>query len=114
MLTAGFRLHRELGTPERGYQYSLKRHGIKTDIFFYYADRDARYHAAWHRRRPIRYAYWLFDLALIEFRDEMFHAPDDPERFLVTKYGPTWRKPVAEWDWAWGPTNAAPWEDACA
>jgi hypothetical protein len=109
LVRAGFRVHRRFGAPKRGYQWSLKRHKIKTDVFFYYTDRHGRYHAAWQKKQPIRYSYWRFDLAPIEFMGEAFLAPDDPERFLMTKYGPGWREPVTEWDWAWGPRNATAW-----
>jgi len=106
---AGFRLHRIYGTPARGYQLSLKRHKIKTDVFFYYRDPQGRYHAAWQKGQPIRYRYWDFGLAPIQFLGLRFLVPDDPERFLRTKYGEVWRTPQVEWDWAWGPANASAW-----
>jgi hypothetical protein len=114
MQAAGFSLHRQFGTLARGFQYSFKRHDIKTDVFFYYRGRDEHYHAAWFRGQPIRYAYRPFDLAPLELLGETFLAPDDPERFLEAKYGLEWRTPVMDWDWAWGPRNATSWEAVTA
>jgi hypothetical protein len=110
MTSAGFAPWKSYGTPERGFQLSFKRHGIKLDVFFYYiGERLTRFHAAWLKDTPIRYTYPPFSLAPVSFLGETFLAPDDPVRFLVTKYGLDWRTPVTPWDWAWGPKNATPW-----
>lgn len=112
MQRRGFRVRRIFGSPGRGFQIAFRRLGVKLDMFFYYTDERGRYHAAWKQGEPIRYGYWHFDLAPIGLMGRTFLAPDDPERFLVTKYGPDWREPVTEWDWAWGPKNATAWVDA--
>ena len=105
----GFNLHKVYGDLDRGLQYSFKRRKIKLDLFFYYDDGDVVYHAAWKNGQPIRYPYARFDLKRLAFRGAVFWAPADPVRFLETKYGPEWRTPVKEWDWAWGPKNAEAW-----
>jgi hypothetical protein len=109
---AGFTFRKQYGTASRGLEYSFRRHDIKLDLFFYYTDDRGRFHAAWKKRRPIRYRYPLFHLAPLEFMGETFMAPEDPETFLVAKYGPRWRTPVVDWDWAWGPANAERWVEA--
>lgn len=110
MLAAGFRHHRTFGTPDRGLEYSLKRGNVKLDLFFYYEDGDVVYHAAWKDGHPIRYPYPRFTLKRLVFKGRKFWAPSDPVAFLETKYGPAWRTPVTDWDWAWGPKNAEPWK----
>ena len=109
MKRAGFRIGKRFGAPGRGLEYAFRRHAIKLDVFFYYSDEAGSFHAAWKNGQPIRYSYWPFGLAPVEFMGETFLAPDDPERFLATKYGPDWRTPVTDWDWAWGPANAGRW-----
>lgn len=107
--TVGFVHRKTYGTVGRGLEYSFRRSGIKLDTFFYYRDGARVYHAAWLAGTPIRYEYPAFDLAPLTFRGEQFLAPQDPEAFLVAKYGPDWRVPVTQWDWAWGPRNAREW-----
>lgn len=108
---AGFLHRKTFGTMERGLELSFRRHWIKLDVFFYYRDAVGRYHAAWPSDGvPIRYRYDDFSLALLPFLFSVFLAPADPERFLVTKYGPEWRTPVTVWDWRWDPRNATPWD----
>lgn len=109
MVQAGFKVGRVFGTIDKGLELSFRRHKIKLDLFFYYSDDNTRYHAAWPKNQePIKYTYWKFDLKPVVFLSHTFLAPDDPERFLTTKYG-DWKTPVEVWDWAWGPKNATPW-----
>lgn len=109
----GFVVKRALGTPERGFQWKFKRHGVKVDVFLYYLHDGMRYHAAWSQNLtvPIRYDYPAFGLDRLTFCDRPFWAPEDPKAFLSRKYG-EWETPVADWDWAWGPKNAQAWVDA--
>lgn len=109
---AGFVAIRQYGRLDRGYEIRFKRHRIKLDVFLYYLAAGVRFHASWPKAGPIRYTYPAFDLAPIRFQDREYMAPADPEAFLVRKYGPDWRQPVVEWDWAWGPKNAEPWVTA--
>jgi hypothetical protein len=109
---AGIPHLRTYGTLERGLQYAFRARAVKVDLFFYYADAAGYFHAAWKDDQPIRYGYPPFSLAPLTFLGRPFLAPADPERFLRTKYGPDWRRPVKDWDWAWGPRNAVPWADA--
>lgn len=111
MERAGFYVSRVHGTPARGYQLTFRRDGIKVDLFCYYTDARGMYHAAWQKKTPIRYRYPAFELKPITFLGRRVLAPEDPRRFLTTKYGPDWRTPVTPWDWAWGPKNAEPWGD---
>lgn len=108
----GLRHTRTYGTVERGLQYAFRRNSVKVDTFFYYTDDAGHYHAAWKDGEPIRYSYPPFALAPLSFLGAQWLAPADPEAFLVAKYGPDWRTPVTEWDWAWGPRNASAWSSA--
>lgn len=109
----GFTVKHELGTPDRGYQWSFVRRGLKTDVFIYYLKDGMRFHAAWSQKLtvPIRYDYPAFDLETRRFYGQDFRVPSPPEAFLARKYG-DWKTPVVKWDWAWGPKNATTWTDA--
>lgn len=110
MIDAGFTHHRTFGTPAKGLELAFKKHDIKLDIFFYYREPGTRFHAAWLRGRTLRYDYWDFGLkSLTLFGGHVFRVPDDPVRFLETKYG-DWKIPVKEWDWAFGPKNVRYWD----
>lgn len=113
MRRAGFSHRRTFGSPERGLELAFRRDGIKLDVFFYYLDEAGRFHASWPSATdPIRYDYWPFGLERLSFLGHDFLAPEDPERFLETKYGEGWRTPVVDWDWRWGPRNARAWVSA--
>ena len=112
MTRAGLKLRKTFGTLARGLELSFRYVKVKLDLFFYYTDAQGVYHAAWPADGvPIRYRYPAFGLAPLTFRGHRFLAPENPEAFLVAKYG-DWKTPVVEWDWRWGPRNAEPWEPA--
>jgi hypothetical protein len=108
---AGFRHTRTFGTPEKGLEFAFRRNGIKLDTFFYYPDCETGelFHAAWLKDTPIRYGYPAFALVPQSFLGMPMLMPADPIAFLTAKYG-DWKTPVTEWDWAWGPKNAVPWD----
>ncbi len=105
---------RVLGTIQQGLELSLKKNGHKIDIFFFYEDGNQVWHAAWQGqkidgkryRRMIKYSYEKFNLKEIEFLNHTFSAPDNPEKYIITKYGENWRTPIKNWDWALGPANS--------
>lgn len=111
VVARGFRIKHQLGMPDRGFQWSFVRHRVKTDVFVYYLEAGLRYHAAWWKKLtvPIRYEYPAFELKRVAFLGTPFWAPADPMAFLERKYGPDWRTPKTDWDWAWGPRNARAW-----
>lgn len=107
LTAAGFQLVKTLGTPEDGLQHKLMRDGFRIDIFWHY-DRPTGgvQHSAYDRRGRITYEYDHLTLAPLEFLGRTFWAPTPPRLHLVQKYGPDWRTPVTDWDWADGPVNA--------
>ncbi len=112
MERAGFRFYKEHGSVASGYEIRFERKGIRVDLFVYYLDDAMRYHAAYVGKQPIRYEYPAFDLTPIAFMGATFLAPSNPVAFLEAKYGPDWRVPVKNWDWAWGPKNATAWKES--
>ncbi len=102
------------GRRNCGLEISFKKRKIKLDIFFFYTENAKMWHGAWRKikdngqtkRNLIKYYYDTFSLKSVDFKGEIFNIPDDPEKYLVTKYGKNWRTPIKKWDWAFGPSNA--------
>lgn len=108
----GFDLKYVLGEKRQGLELSFTRDGVKVDLFFFYREDDRLWHGAWQgfdkgrKRNLIMYYYEPFSLKEIEFLGETFNVPEDTLKYVETKYGKDWRKPVKDWDWAFGPANA--------
>jgi len=113
-LDKGFKLDSIYGNRQIGLELSFKRKGMKLDIFFFYEENDKVWHGAWVRKNIdgvkkdnlIKYYYDSFELKEIEFYGHKFKAPNDIEKYIITKYGESWKEPVKEWDWAYGPSNS--------
>ena len=111
----GFSLDRVLGTRELGLEYSFLKEGVQVDLFFYYHDTNCIWHGSWYphegQMKLIKYAFDYFDIQATTFHDNPFPIPSEPEKFLETVYGPTWREKDTKWHWATSPKNVidAPW-----
>lgn len=111
---SGWKIANVYGKRDCGLEISFKKRKIKLDIFFFYTENGKMWHGAWRkhkengilRRNLIKYSYDAFGLKKAVFKGEDFQVPEDPERFVVTKYGKNWRTPVKQWDWEFGPSNA--------
>lgn len=106
----GWKCERIYGKWDTGLEVTLAKRGTKVDFFFFYRDSGKWWHAAWRHvgdlRNMIRYEYAPFELKTVKFKGHDFEIPSDTERYVETKYGPGWRQPVKNWDWAFGPANA--------
>lgn len=111
---SGWKLANIYGKRECGLEISFKKRKIKLDIFFFYTEDRKMWHGAWRKhqengitkRNLIKYSYYPFGIKTAIFKGETFNIPEDPEKFVVTKYGKNWRTPVKQWDWEFGPSNA--------
>lgn len=103
---AGFTIRKTLGTPERGLQHKLAMNEFRIDIFWHYdSPTDGVWHAAWDGKTMLAYQYDRLALAHITFLGRTFWAPTPPRLHLTQKYGPDWRTPRPDWDWARDPSN---------
>lgn len=114
LLKRGFRIYHTFGTLEQGFEVALWRDGIKLDIFWFYRQGDDRVHSAWMNggrngetdRIDYKYkAVMVEKKRQIDFLGHTMPVPYYAEEYLITKYGPDWRIPVKNWNWAEGPRN---------
>lgn len=114
LLSKGWKIVRKLGFKDLGLEFTLMKDGHKIDIFFFYEQGDKYWHAAWQGlkknkikyRRMIKYTYPKFSLKPASFLGLDVLIPENPELYIITKYGKNWQTPVKNWDWALGPANA--------
>lgn len=119
---SGFKHIKTYGTNNRGLVYSFKKYSIKIDIFFFYKDGEKCWHAAWPYKnflantkiikwlglsKPsmIKFYYPIFEIEEMKFNEQIFPVPKPPEQYLIIKYGPNWKTPVKNWNWATSPHN---------
>ncbi len=108
----GWNLKRTCGSLDCGFEQTWQKNGVRIDIFYFYTEQDRMWHGAWLRdkqtkkRNLIKYNYPAFELKTITYHGYDFNVPFDQEDYVTRKYGPEWRTPVKEWDWAFGPQNA--------
>lgn len=104
---AGFTIRKKHGTPRRGLQHKLLKDDYRLDIFWHTdLPGGGVEHSAYDARGRITYTYDHLQLAKLKFLGHEFWAPHPARLHLVQKYGPAWRTPITDWDWADGPPNA--------
>jgi glycosyltransferase involved in cell wall biosynthesis len=115
ILKEGFRILKVFGAYEDGFELAVYRNGVKTDLFFYYCGGEKYpnkiYHSAYAdftKNDALKYdfVYDKFQVSEITFLDQKFPAPDNPLKFLETKYGSDWMKPKPNWSYYKDPKNA--------
>lgn len=109
LIADGFILCHVFGARHHGLEIVLRRDGVKTDIFLFYRNGDERWHAAWrngHRSGKVDDIICLvFPASLVEnytlaqIDGFSFPVPSDTERYLVARYGESWREPDPKWRW---------------
>lgn len=100
----GFSLVRTFGLPDEGLELTLGRHGITTDLFFFYERGHGLYHSAyrwvddetWER---LDYEYPPVHPRRQQLLGRSFWVPDEPAAYLEHQYGPGWTRPERDWDY---------------
>ncbi len=109
----GFRILHIFGTRDYGYEVSLARGGVKTDIFLYYKEKKSRWFACWKngfrngKSDVIKMVYK--DLVIekrqfIEFLGFEFPALFYVEEYLTARYG-DWQVVDKDFRWDKDPHN---------
>ncbi len=112
-LGAGWQLKRMLGEVTCGLEQTWVKGDVYLDIFYFYPEGERLWHGAWRRdkqtkkRNLIKYYYEPFTIGHREYLGHVFPVPEDVESYVAQKYGPDWRIPRTQWDWALDPHNAA-------
>ena len=112
LIKSGFKIENVWGDYEKvGFEIGLLKNGIMTDLFFFEKnDSGEFFHSAYvHHHgntfRRIDYIYDVFDIKTSLFLGHNFYIPDNPVKFLITKYGKEWNIPNTKWDYAYDPRN---------
>jgi hypothetical protein len=107
--SAGFKIMNIFGMFNYGCEIALSKNGIKTDVMFFYKDKDRVWNALWKngckngQDDMIRHIYpkELFE-SVKEITDKELNnylVLAKTEKYLETVYGKDWRIPVKKWDW---------------
>lgn len=103
MLAAGFAFHRAWTHGKLNLELSFRMTGVKVDLFFYRDDGDNWWHGAfgpgpagdWGKDiefLPHVFPAYLFkSLKAVKFGGADCFVPNPPERYLVERYGATWK-----------------------
>lgn len=106
LVVAGFRLRKTHGRVDCGLEHKLCKDGFNLDIFWYYDTPEGGVvSSAYDSAGRIEFVYDRLVLARLRLLGHVFWAPTPPRLHLVQKYGPAWRTPVVDWDWADDPHN---------
>ena len=111
-----FKIIHILGYTEDSLEISLMRGGVKTDLFFFYLknstdkNRPIYYHSAFYNIKKniynrVDYIYEYFETKYSDFLGRDFPIPEDPYKFITTKYGDKWETPVKKWNYITSPKN---------
>lgn len=110
LLSSKFVIEKVFGDLENGFELSLHRQGVKTDIFIFYKDESGWYNSVWTNEvksisRQLKYVYTPFELGEGEFLGHSFPIPKDVEKYLIEQYGKNFRTPNKNWYWDKSPLN---------
>jgi hypothetical protein len=103
----GFKIKYVSGYLNDSLILQIYKNKVKIDIFVYYElGDDYFYHAAFDKNETrIDYIYKKFRTTTKRFFDYDFIVPEDPMKFILTKYGDNWNIPDPTWDYARSPLN---------
>lgn len=105
MFAKGFEKWMFFGTPERGYEQSFHRDGVKVDLFYFYPRGQRVWQGSWMDHILLE-SEFASDVVLppqpFRFLEVDTYVPNQPEAMLAARYG-DWRQVVKEWDWTTDP-----------
>jgi hypothetical protein len=103
-----FSIKKTYGFLNDGYEITINT-DPRIDIFFYYPKLNQIYNSCYSFRYPnfikINYFYDQFDLTKTTFLNNEFFIPDDPIKYLCSRYGSDWRIPINKEYTLYDPSN---------
>tara|TARA_R110000772_G_scaffold144512_3_gene254318 strand:+ start:922 stop:1515 length:594 start_codon:yes stop_codon:yes gene_type:complete len=104
----GFSVSQFYGYITDSFEIALVRDGIKTDLFFYYENKDSFYHCVFsHFQSNISlrhdYEYEKFGVKIKNYLGHDFFVPEDELKYIVATYGTEWKTPQKQWSWYTSP-----------
>jgi len=106
----GFKIGNVFGRLDDGFEITLHKDGVKTDLFFFYKKEGYWYHSVYSHFTRINtlkhdYVFEPFGLKETEFLGHKFITPDNIESVIEQQYGEDWRKPNQKWSYFQSPKN---------
>lgn len=107
----GFEIQHVFGLIDDGLEITIRKNGVKTDIFFTYKlDNNKIYHSVYSDFRESdylkhNYIYDRFETKYQNFLGHDFSVPDDIEYVIKQQYGNEWMIPNKNWIYYLSPKN---------
>ncbi len=110
ILKLGFNIKHCFGKIDDGFEISLYKNGIKTDIFLFYKNDDRWYNSVYADFTnddclKFDYKYPKFSLTEKSFLGHNFKVPENIESWLIHQYGEDYMIPKKDWLWWKSPKN---------
>jgi hypothetical protein len=113
---ANFSIVRFFGKLEDGFMVEIAKNDVKTNLFFFYKEKEKWYHSVYVDVDGIEslkydYVYAPFELTEATYHGNKFFIPASTEDVLKQQYGPTWQTPDKNWSITESPNNAIKTEE---
>lgn len=106
----GFNILRMHGRVDNGFEITLIKNNIKTDLFFFYKNKDNWFHSVYANHSAgsydkFDYEFKPFTLKEKEYLGHTFFVPQNEEEVIIQQYGKDWRVPNKNWSYFNSPKN---------
>lgn len=108
---ANFSIVRFFGKLEDGFMVEIAKNDVKTNLFFFYKEKEKWYHSVYVDMDGIEslkydYVFEPFELTEATYNGNQFFIPAQTENVLKQQYGANWNIPDPNWSITESPSNA--------
>jgi lipopolysaccharide cholinephosphotransferase len=110
ILTNGFKVKHVFGRIKDGFEITIEKDNVKTDIFLFYKNENKWYHSVYDNFTGfdcVKYDYIFnkFNITEITFKNYNFCIPLEVEDVITQQYGKRWREIDKNWLYSKSPYN---------
>ena len=107
---ANFKVLVKHGRVNDGFELTLIRDGVRTDLFFFYKNKDRWYHSVYANHTSVDYlkydyVFKPFNITTKKYLNHEFVVPENEEEVLIQQYGDNWKIPDKNWLYYKSPKN---------